>query len=59
MCEKKNQQFVQKSPRFNHRICSTNRPERYLKFWALRVGAYSRLGAYKIFAIFSKCSEFI
>ena len=30
-----------------------------LKFWTLRVGAYSRLGTYYIFTIFSKRSMFI
>ena len=29
-----------------YRIYSINRPGRLLKFWTLRVGAYSRLGAY-------------
>ena len=28
-------------------------------FWTLRVGAYSRLGAYSIFTPFSQCSMFI
>ena len=31
---------------YNYRIYSINRPERLLNFWTLRVGAYSRLGAY-------------
>ena len=30
----------------NYRIYSINRPGRLLNFWTLRVGAYSRLGAY-------------
>ena len=30
----------------NYRIYSINRPARLLNFWVLRVGAYSRLGAY-------------
>ena len=29
-----------------YRIYSINRPGRLLNFWTLRVGAYSRLGAY-------------
>ena len=29
-----------------HRIYSINRPGRLLNFWTLKVGAYSRLGAY-------------
>ena len=29
-----------------YRIYSINRPRRLLNFWTLRVGAYSRLGAY-------------
>ena len=41
------------------RIYSINRPRRLLNFWILRVGSYSRLGAYQIFTIFSKCSMFI
>ena len=41
------------------RIYSINRPGRLLNFWILRVGSYSRLGAYQIFTIFSKCSMFI
>ena len=31
---------------YTYRIYSINRPGRLLNFWALRVGAYSRLGAY-------------
>ena len=31
---------------YNYRIYSINRPGRLLNFWTLRVGAYSRLGAY-------------
>ena len=42
-----------------YRIYSINRPGRLLNFWTLRVGAYSRQGAYKTFTIFSKCSMFI
>ena len=38
------------------RIYSITRPER---FWSLKVGAYSRLGAYQIFNIFSKYGMFI
>ena len=34
--------FVKK----DYRIYSINRPGRLLNFWTLRVGAYSRLGAY-------------
>ena len=30
----------------DYRIYSINRPGRLLNFWTLRVGAYSRLGAY-------------
>ena len=30
----------------SYRIYSINRPGRLLNFWTLRVGAYSRLGAY-------------
>ena len=30
----------------SYRIYSINRPGRLLSFWALIVGAYSRLGAY-------------
>ena len=41
------------------RIYSSNRPVRFLNFWTLRVGAYSRLGAYYIFTIFSNCTMFI
>ena len=40
-----------------YRIYSINRPGRILNFWTLRVGAHSRLGAYQIFTIFSKCSS--
>ena len=29
-----------------YRIYSINRPGRLLNFWTLKVGAYSRLGAY-------------
>ena len=32
--------------RHDYRIYSINRPGRLLNFWTLRVGAYSRLGAY-------------
>ena len=42
-----------------YRIYSINRPGRLLNFLTLRVGAYSRLGAYLIFTIFSKWSIFI
>ena len=31
---------------FTYRMYSINRPGRLLKFWTLRVGAYSRLGAH-------------
>ena len=41
------------------RIYSINRPGRLFNFWILRVGSYSRFGAYQIFTIFSKCSMFI
>ena len=37
-------------------IYSINCPERLFNFLTLRVGTYSRLGAYLIFTIFSKCS---
>ena len=30
----------------DYRIYSINRPGRLLNFWTVRVGAYSRLGAY-------------
>ena len=42
-----------------YRIYSINRPGRLFNFWTLRVGAYSRLGVYQIFTIFSKRSLFI
>ena len=32
--------------KYVYRIYSINRPGRLLNFWTLRVGAYSRLGAY-------------
>ena len=32
--------------KWTYRIYSINRPGRLLNFWTLRVGAYSRLGAY-------------
>ena len=32
--------------KYIYRIYSINRPGRLLNFWTLRVGAYSRLGAY-------------
>ena len=38
----------------NYRIYSIRRPGRLLNFWALKVGAFSKLGAYKIFIILSK-----
>ena len=41
------------------RIYSINRPGHLLNIWTLRVGAYSRLGAYWNFTIFRKCSMFI
>ena len=47
-----------KSP-LTYRIYLINRPGRLLTFWTLRVGAYSRLGAYNIFTLFNKCSVYI
>ena len=41
------QRFNVRFEHYSHyRIYSINRPERLLNFWTLRVGAYSRLGAY-------------
>ena len=40
---------------FGYRIYSINRPGRLLNFWTFKVGAYSRLGAYLLFA----CSDWL
>ena len=42
-CVRRNIAFFEN---FIYRIYSINRPGRLLNFWTLRVGAYSRLGAY-------------
>ena len=51
--------FLFATAKVAYRIYSINRPERLLNFGTLRVGAYSRLGAYLIFTIFSKFSMLI